>query len=94
MGSTYNFAAPLFQAILQAFAAGELAEAQRLQLLAARMVLKVIGGYRPLPGLKAMMGFAGVECGPVRLPQVTLTPAERAALHADLAALGFLEWLR
>lgn len=94
VGSTYNFAAPLFQAILQAFAAGEMAEAQRLQLVAAQMVLKVIGSYRPLPGLKAMMGFAGVECGPPRLPQVALTPAEASALRADLAALDFLEWLR
>jgi N-acetylneuraminate lyase len=94
VGSTYNFAAPLYQAILRAFAAGEMAEAQRLQLLSAQMVLKVIGSYRPLPGLKTMMGFAGVECGPARLPHVALTPAESAALHADLAEMGFLEWLR
>lgn len=94
VGSTYNFAAPLYQAILQAFAAGETAEAQRLQLLSAQMVLKVIGSYRALPSLKTMMDFAGVECGPPRLPQVALAPTERAALHADLAALGFLEWLR
>ena len=94
VGSTYNFAAPLYQAILRAFAAGEMAEAQRLQLLSAQMVLKVIGSYRPLPGLKTMMGFAGVECGPTRLPHVAFTPAESAALHADLTEMGFLEWLR
>jgi len=93
VGSTYNFAAPLYQAIMRAFAAGDVAAAQRLQLLSAQMVLKVIGGYRALPSLKSMMGFAGVECGPPRLPQVALTPAERAALHADLAELGFLAWL-
>lgn len=94
VGSTYNFAAPLFQAIIHAFAAGEIAEAQRLQLFAAQMVLKVVGSYRALPSLKTMMGFAGVECGPPRLPHVALTPAERAALHTDLDELGFLTWLR
>jgi N-acetylneuraminate lyase len=82
------------EAIIHAFAAGEIAEAQRLQLFAAQMVLKVIGSYRALPSLKTMMGFAGVECGPPRLPHVALTPAERAALHTDLDELGFLTWLR
>ncbi len=94
VGSTYNFAAPLYQAIMQAFAAGELAEAQRLQRLSAQMVRTVVGRYRGAAGLKAMMAFAGLDCGPTRLPQVALTPAEIEALHGDLATLGFLEWLR
>ena len=94
VGSTYNFAAPLYQEITRAFAAGETAAAQQLQLLSAQMVLKLVSSYRPLPSLKAMMGFAGVECGPTRLPHVAFTPAESAALHADLTEMGFLEWLR
>lgn len=94
VGSTYNFATPLYQAILQAFAVGEMAEAQRLQLLSAQMVLKVTGSHRALPSLKTIMGFAGVECGPPRLPHVALTPTEVNALRSDLAELGFLAWLR
>ena len=93
VGSTYNFAAPLYHAIMQAFAAGELAEAQRLQRLSAQMVRTVVGRYRGAAALKAMMAFAGLDCGPTRLPQVALTPAEIEALHGDLATLGFLEWL-
>ena len=94
VGSTFNFAAPLYQGIIAAFEAGDMARAQRLQLLSAQMVLKVIGSYRPLPGLKAMMGFVGPKFGPARLPQVTLTPAETSSLHDDLAEMGFLEWMR
>ena len=93
VGSTYNFAAPLYHAIMQAFAAGELAEAQRLQRLSAQMVRTVVGRYRGAAALKAMMAFAGMDCGPTRLPQVALTPAEIEALHGDLATLGFLDWL-
>lgn len=94
VGSTFNFAAPLYQQIMAAFAAGDLATAQRLQLLSAQMVLKVVGSYRPLPGLKAILGFAGPSYGPARLPQVALSPAEIASLRADMAELGFLEWVQ
>lgn len=94
VGSTFNFAAPLYQAIMQAFAAGNVAEAQRLQRLSAQMVHQVVSRYRGAPGLKAMMAFAGLDCGPTRLPQVALTPAEVTSLHRDLADLGFLEWLQ
>jgi N-acetylneuraminate lyase len=94
VGSTYNFAAPLYQEIMRAFRAGELAQAQRLQTLSAQMVLKIVSGYRPLPGLKTMMKFAGLDCGPARLPQVALTPAESDSLQRDMVELGFLEWMR
>jgi N-acetylneuraminate lyase len=94
VGSTYNFAAPLYQAIMQAFQAGDLTEARRLQQLSTQMVRTVVGRYRGLVGLKAMLTFAGLECGPARLPHVALTPAERAALHDELATLHFLEWLQ
>ncbi len=94
VGSTFNFAAPLYHAIMAAFKAGDLEKAQRLQLLSAQMVLKVVGSYRPLPGLKAILGFAGPSYGPARLPQVALTPAEIDSLRADMAGLGFLEWVQ
>jgi N-acetylneuraminate lyase len=76
------------------FAAGKLAEAQRLQTLSARMVLHLIAKYRPLPALKAMMKFVGLDCGPTRLPQVALTPAEIDVLRGDLDEMGFLAWMR
>ena len=94
VGSTFNFAAPLYHEIIWAFEADDLSAARRLQLLSAQMVRTVVGGYRPLPGLKAILGFAGPSYGPSRLPQVALSPAEIASLRADLAELGFLEWVQ
>jgi N-acetylneuraminate lyase len=93
VGSTYNLAAPLYHEVMAHFAAGKHAEAQRLQLLSARMV-EVVRKYRPLPALKSMMKLVGVDCGPMRLPLVAMRPDEFDALKRDLAAIGFLEWMR
>lgn len=93
VGSTYNFAAPLYRRIIQAFEAGNLKTAQHYQGLAAQMVRTVYHRHGH-PGLKAMMKIIGVDCGPPRLPQVGLCPEEVAALRSELEAIGFFEWGR
>lgn len=91
VGSTYNFAAPLYQKIIAAFEAGDLAEARRLQSLSAQMVRIIIAnGGRG--GLKAAMTLIGADCGSSRLPTVTCTAAQRAKTKRELAAIGFFEW--
>ncbi|MEO6875833.1 MAG: dihydrodipicolinate synthase family protein [Opitutaceae bacterium] len=93
VGSTYNFAAPLYQKILTAFAAGELGEAKRLQFLAAEMVRIIISnGGRG--GLKAAMALIGADCGSSRLPTTTTSPAQRAKMKRELTELGFFNWVR
>lgn len=91
VGSTYNFAAPLYRKIIAAFDRGDLAEARRLQSLSAEMV-RIIVGNGGRGGLKAAMAFIGADCGPNRLPTVTCTPAQRAKMKSELTALGFFEW--
>jgi N-acetylneuraminate lyase len=93
VGSTYNLAPRLYNELIACFAAGDLAGAQRLQLLSVRMV-EVIKRYRPLPAQKAMMSFVGIDCGPTRLPMQAMTPEETASLEHELAQIGFLEWMR
>lgn len=93
VGSTYNLAPRLYHELMARFAAGDLAEARRLQLLSVQMV-EAVKRYRPLPALKAMMGFAGVDCGPTRLPLQAMTADETAALKAEVEAIGFLSWMR
>ena len=93
VGSTYNLAPRLYQAVMARFAAGDHAAAQKLQWLSARMVQAVVQ-YRPLPALKSMMKLVGIDCGPTRLPMVAMAPAESAALERELAEIGFLEWMR
>lgn len=93
VGSTFNFAAPLYRKIIAAFEAGDLAEARRLQSLSAEMV-RIIVGNGGRGGLKATMQFVGADSGHSRLPTVTTTPAQRAKMKQELAALGFFEWAR
>jgi N-acetylneuraminate lyase len=92
VGSTYNFAAPLYRRLITAFQNSDIGEAQRCQARAVAMIRVIVNRYRFHAGLKAAMGLIGVDCGPNRLPNVPLTPQEAANLRSELDALGFFEW--
>ncbi len=91
VGSTYNYAAPLYHRIIRAHAAGDLATAEREQAK-ARAFIDVMNRFGGQPAGKAIMKLIGIDCGPVRLPMRTLTPAEEVALRAALEAQGFFEF--
>jgi len=91
IGSTYNFAAPLYRRIVSAFDSGDLEEARRCQALSVAMI-RAIFGVGGQPGLKAAMNLVGPDCGPVRLPLVTFTAEQMSELRSKLAAIGFFEW--
>jgi N-acetylneuraminate lyase len=95
VGTTYSFAAPLYQRLIQAFHRGDLAEAQRLQSLSVQMV-QIINHYAPpttnLPPMKAIMVLVGLDCGPLRLPLPTLSSQQVESLQADLQAIGFFNF--
>ena len=86
IGSTYNIAAPLYLKIWEAFRAGDMAEAQRLQLLAVKAI-RVLLRQPFLAVLKWLLG-----CGGCRLPQHNLTPEQTTAVKTELAELGFFDW--
>ncbi|HUR57455.1 MAG TPA: dihydrodipicolinate synthase family protein [Opitutaceae bacterium] len=93
VGSTYNFAGPLYREIIAAFAAGRVSEAAEAQQRAAAMVDIILkcGGRG---GLKAMMAVMGCDCGPNRLPIVTMPPAQRKTMESLLTEAGILPHLR
>ena len=91
IGSTYNFAAPLYRRVMAAFAGGDLAEARRCQLLSVQMV-NVLKRYPFLTAMKQAMAMVGVDCGPCRLPQGRLDAPQEKQLKRDLDALGFFDW--
>ena len=93
VGSTYNFAAPLYRKIIAAFDRGDMTEARRLQSLAAEMI-RIILGNGGRGGLKAAMALVGADCGYSRLPTRTCTPAQRERMREQLAAIGFFEWTK
>ncbi len=95
VGSTYNYAAPLYQALIAAFDCGDQARAAELQAVASMMIdLLIQCGTQPLAAFKWFMSEVGVDCGPVRLPLAELTAGQIASLHARLETTGIHSWLK
>ena len=93
VGTTYNFAAPLFNSIINAFKAGDLGKARTLQYNAVKMV-RVLYEYGGLAAMKATMALIGMDCGSILLPHQNLAPDAVDALKNDLDAIGFFSWGR
>ena len=93
VGSTYNFAAPLFNKIIEAHKLGELEKAKNLQANAVDMV-RVLVAHGGNPAIKAMMGLIGTDCGGTRLPQQALNSIQIASLKGDMTSIGFFDWGR
>jgi N-acetylneuraminate lyase len=92
VGSTYNFAAPLAQAMMRSFREADWSGARDAQLKVVQSIrLLAARGY--LAASKALMKMLGVNLGPVRLPLERLTPPEEAHLRRELESLGFFEWI-
>ncbi|HUQ70856.1 MAG TPA: dihydrodipicolinate synthase family protein [Planctomycetaceae bacterium] len=89
VGSTYNFAAPIYRRVLAALERGDVATAQKHQAESVLLV-KTILKYSDIPALKGLMEIIGVPCGPCRLPLRSLSPEQQQSLRADVLALGLL----
>ena len=95
VGSTYNFAASLHRRIYAAYRRDDITEAQRLQGLSVEMIqpLNRFGSAASnLPAFKAMMQIIGLDCGPIRLPHITLSAEQTENLKAAMEVIGFFEW--
>ena len=87
VGSGYNFAAPLFNRMLAAAGANDFATARAEQYRGVELIaLLMRTGY--LPAAKELMRLRGVDLGPVRLPNVTLTAEQVRAFRRELDASG------
>lgn len=89
VGSTYNYAAPIYHEILAAMRLGNVAAASAWQLKSVRLV-EILLEFGVLAAGKAAMALAGIECGPVRPPNRALSEAEIATVRRRLSALGGL----
>lgn len=93
VGSSYNFAAPIYHRLFKAFESGNLAGARLEQYRSVRLV-KVLAGYGYIGAAKAVMEMLGVDVGPARLPLANLTSNQTASLRADLEKMGFFDWIQ
>jgi N-acetylneuraminate lyase len=93
VGSTYNFAAPIYHRLLAAFERGDLAAARDEQFRSVRLI-RLMAKYGYLGATKAVMKMLGVDLGPVRLPLTNPSADQLKTLRAELDAMGFFDWLK
>lgn len=90
VGSTYNYAAPLYNDIIAAYARGDRARARQQGERVVAMVDLLIE-FGVLAAGKALMSLRGVDCGPVRLPASPLSEDRRIELFDRVVAGKFLD---
>ncbi len=93
IGTTYNFAAPLYQRIYEAQQRGDLKTATQNQQLAVQMV-RTIHQYGGIPAHKSLMSILDLYGPTCRMPNQTLTQTAIDQLKDDLKNIGFFEWGR
>jgi len=93
VGSTYNYATPLYNKIIQSFASGDISKARELQSLSVEMV-KLQYKHGGIAAFKATMKLIGVDCGPIRLPLQTLNQETIEKMDDELKEVGFYDWGR
>ncbi|MBL7736960.1 MAG: dihydrodipicolinate synthase family protein [Chitinophagaceae bacterium] len=90
IGSTYNFAGPLYGRLRESFDKGDLDMARKLQLKSVEIV-RIIVKYGGLAAQKIMMKLSGVDCGNVRLPLQHLSISDEESMEKDLQKIGFFD---
>ncbi len=93
VGSSYNFAAPLYHRLINSFLAGDLEKAQTEQFRSVELI-KLLSSYGYLTASKAVMGMLGINVGAPRLPIRSLTSEQIKQLRTDLEQLGFFNWIK
>jgi N-acetylneuraminate lyase len=93
VGSGFNFAAPIYNRLLAAFRRGDLAVAREEQFRGVRLI-QLFASLGYMGAAKAAMKMLGVDVGPARLPNTSLTTDQAKKLQSELEAMGFFEWVR
>jgi N-acetylneuraminate lyase len=91
VGSTYNYAAPLYHDLIGAFSKGNLAEARRLQQISIDMI-GLFGKYRGIATGKAYMKYIGLDCGHFRSPLKNMAEEMYDEFVNDVRELGMDCW--
>jgi N-acetylneuraminate lyase len=87
VGSTYNFAAPLYQRILAAVEKGDLAAGRADQYRSVQLIA-LMQRHGFLAAAKEAMRIRGLDLGPVRSPNPNMTPEQAKSCSAELEAWG------
>ena len=92
VGSSYNFAAPIYTRIISLREQGKQEEARLWQSRSAQMI-ELLYEYGYLPAAKTVMGMIGIDCGPARQPLANIGSGEVSMLQKQLHEMGFFHWI-
>jgi len=88
VGSTYNYAAPLYLDLMEAYERGDVKKARALQQKSIDMI-SLLGKYGGIATGKAYMKLIGMDCGQFRLPIKNMGAGEFSLFEKDVADLNF-----
>jgi N-acetylneuraminate lyase len=88
VGSTFNYAAPLYYNLIDAFSSGDLQKAQLLQQQSIDMI-RLLGKYGGIATGKAYMKLIGLDCGEFRLPVKNMGADNFELFKNEVGQLGF-----
>ncbi len=92
VGSSYNFAAPIYQRLWQAFSRGDLDTAREEQFRSVQLI-QLLGSQGYMGAAKSVMKMLGVDVGPPRRPNTALSHEQVHQLRHQLETLGFFDWV-
>jgi len=87
VGSTFNYATPLYLKLIDDYKKGDIVSARQLQQQSIDMI-RLLGKYGGIGTGKAFMKYVGIECGQFRLP---IKPMDNSAYNEfvnDIEALN------
>lgn len=88
VGSTFNYAAPLYYNLIDAFNSGDLTKAQSLQQQSIDMI-RLLGKYGGIATGKAYMKLIGLDCGEFRLPVKNMSADNFELFKKEVGQLEF-----
>jgi N-acetylneuraminate lyase len=91
VGSTFNYAAPLYKRIIAAFNTGNLESARECQQISIDLI-RLLGKYGGIATGKSYMKLVGMDCGEFRMPVKNMSNDQFDQFKKDVAALHFDEY--
>ncbi|KIC94476.1 dihydrodipicolinate synthase family protein [Flavihumibacter solisilvae] len=91
VGSTFNYAAPLYNRLIAAYQSNDQPQARTLQQQAIDMI-RLLGKYGGIATGKAYMKLVNLDCGKFRLPVKNMSDAEFENFKKDVTSLGFKDY--
>jgi N-acetylneuraminate lyase len=88
VGSTFNYAAPVYHELMATFESGDLVRAQQMQDKSIDIV-RLLGKYGGIATGKAFMRAVGLECGTFRSPVANMTADTYQHFLAELDQTDF-----